>query len=105
MPADWPEHRRARPLFHRRRHGVVKRLLRQIEISKKANERGEHAARLLAINRFQRSARVFGEALIHKQAWDLSPGRPIASNVTSVESDSQISNRVQFGETQYLTHL
>jgi hypothetical protein len=56
--------------------------------SHKANERGEHTARLVAINRFECVARVFAEVLIHKQAWDLSPGRPISTNITSMDSDS-----------------
>jgi hypothetical protein len=57
----------ARPLLHGRHDCVVQRFFGHVEISEEANQGGENATRLAAINRLQRVVRVFGGIRVHCQ--------------------------------------
>ncbi len=54
-----------RPLLERRREGIVQRVLGEVEVAEHADEGGEDAARVGAVDRVHRLARLFGRVPAH----------------------------------------
>jgi hypothetical protein len=69
-------HAIARPLLQRRTEGIVQRLFGEIEVAEEANQGGEDAARVGAVEAAHRRPHPLGGVLTHRQG---ARRRPLAS--------------------------